>query len=341
MLPSKRGENRKTNRPGIVNTRTSLPIAYARNGLAIIAKALLAPGSKVLLPAYHCPALVEPFVWAQCEVDFYPLNIDLSPDIGALTSKLPAAEAIVLVPFFGFDHDIPGLVELARKYNCLPIEDLAHAAHVNTLHGDYGVTSLQKFYPITTGGELLIANSVTSTRVAECWQESYIRPYQWLVSDFFRKGVMKLRNRDRTYRSSSSKFRYFDPSIVGEPILRRDIRQIAKQDHARIAAARRNNYQMLDAFFSHSRLGRPLFPHLGPDDVPYIYPFVLEKAEYFDLIRNEAIPLYRWEEICPSGCETSNIYRSHLIQFPCHQDLVDENIKRLISKLMMAESSVQ
>ena len=341
MLPGVRAKTGTANRPAIANAKISLPISYARNGLAIIAKAVLAPGSKVLLPAYHCPALVEPFVWAQCEVDFYPLNSDLSPDLDALTDKLPTADAIVLVPFFGFEQNIASHIELARKHNCLPIEDLAHAAHTNILHGDYGVTSLQKFYPIATGGELLIANSVADTRVAEEWRANHIRQWQWGVSEFFRKVCMKLGIRGTRNRYPDGTFRYFEPATVGEPMLCKDIRQVAKQDHARITAARRNNYQMLDTYFRCSRLGQPLFPDLGPNDVPYVYPFVLRKAEYFDLIRNLAIPLYRWEEICPSGCAISDIYRSQLIQFPCHQDLVDEDIERLISKLVVAESVIQ
>ncbi len=340
MLPTKREKKRKVSRPLIANAKFSLPISYARNGLAIIAKAVLAPGSKVLVPAYHCPALVEPFVWAHCEVDFYPLNDDLSPDIGVITDKLPTAKAIVLVPFFGFDQDIAGLAELARKHNCLPIDDLAHAAHSNILHGDYGVTSLQKFYPIATGGELLIANSVLDTRVVDCWHTSRIRPWRWLARESFTKIMMKLGGKGAIHRSSTDNFRYFDPSIVGEPMSHKDIRQISCQDHASIAAARRNNYQILDTFLGQSRLGQPLYSKLGPNDVPYVYPFILDKAEYFKLIRDLAIPLYRWEEICPSGCKTSDIYRSVLIQFPCHQDLTHQDLERLISKLVVAESTV-
>jgi perosamine synthetase len=165
--------------------------------------------------------------------------------------------------------------------------------------------------------------------------------WQWNVSEFYRKIRAKLSDVDASHQTSRGKFRYFDPDRVGEPMSRKDIKQIFRQDHARIAAARRDNYQVLDEFFKRSRLGQSLYPNLGPNDVPYVYPFLLKKAEYFDLIRNMAIPLYRWEEICPSGCEISNIYRSRLVQFPCHQDLSDDDIKRLISKLVAVEGCLQ
>jgi hypothetical protein len=279
-------------------------------------------------------------VWAQCNVDFYPLNDDLTPRLATLTQKLESAEAMVFVPFFGFSCTAVGLTELARKYNCLPIEDLAHAAHTKTLHGDYGVTSLEKFYPVASGGELLIAESVINTKVTDWWQANHIRPWQWIVRKFLRRTMVERDYRGAVDQISGGNFRYFNPANVGVTMMRKDIRQIANQDHAKIAAARRDNYQKLDTYFSRSPLGRPVFPVLGPDDVPYVYPFVLNKAEYFDVIRNMAIPLYRWEEICPSGCETSNIYRSQLIQFPCHQDLGEDDIKLLISKLVKAEETL-
>ena len=326
-------------RPALENSKTSLPISYARNGLAIIASALLPPGSKVLLPAYHCPALVEPFVWAQCDVEFYPLQQDLSIDLDVITDKLAKADAIVLVPFFGFSQNIASQTQLAREYNCLPIEDLAHAAHATILHGDYGVTSLQKFYPISTGGELLIANSISDTRVTSKWHALQVPQWQWAGKSFSKQLLAKLGLRREHGPTAINEFRYFEPTAVSEPMFRSDQVEVTRHDHAQIAASRRNNYQMLDGYLSNSRLGKSLFPKLGPGDVPYVYPFVLNKAEYFDLIRNMAIPLYRWEEICPSECTVSAAYRSRLIQLPCHQDLTANDIKRLISRLKTIEQA--
>ena len=62
-------------------------------------------------------------------------------------------------PYFGLENSVKQVLEVVRSHNCLVIEDLAHAALANELNGDYGVTSLQKFYPVTTGGELLISTA--------------------------------------------------------------------------------------------------------------------------------------------------------------------------------------
>ncbi len=339
MLPSQKGSIQQRNRPALGNVRTSLATASARNGLGLIAKALLAPGSKVLIPAYHCPALVEPFIWAQCEVIFYPLNRDLSPVMSVLEDNLPQAKAIVLVPFFGICQGIADYAELARQHNCLAIEDLAHAAHKKTLHGDYGVTSLQKFYPVSSGGGLLIAGPPADDRVLQLWEREKIGRRRWAAQEISNKVRMKLSGAARPGVASGRQFIYFDPSRLGEPMSGKDTRQISMHDHKQIAQSRQENYRKLDAYLGSSSLGQPLFSNLDANDVPYVYPFILKKAEYFDLIRNMAIPLYRWEEICPSGCDTTDTYRSKLIQFPCHQDLTDDDITRLLSKLEMLQGS--
>lgn len=320
--------------------RTCLATASARSGLGLIAKAALTPGSKVLIPAYHCPALVEPFIWAQCEVVFYPLNRDLSPDMSALKEQLTLADGIILVPFFGVSTGIAEYAELARQHNCIVIEDLAHAAHKKTLHGDYGVTSLQKFYPVSGGGELLIADSSVDDGVHQLWKKEHVGQWRWATQDISNRLRMKLSRAVRTVPASGHRFIYFDPSRLGEPMSRKDASQLRMHDHARIAQRRRENYSKLDAYLSSSVLGEPLYSRLGADDVPYVYPFILKRSKYFDLIRNMAIPLYRWEEICPSGCATTDSYRSHLIQFPCHQDLTDDDIGRLISKLETLSGSI-
>ena len=51
----------------------TLLTTHARYGLALIAKAELHQGDLVLLPAYHCRALVEPFLWAGCRIRFYTM----------------------------------------------------------------------------------------------------------------------------------------------------------------------------------------------------------------------------------------------------------------------------
>jgi perosamine synthetase len=61
------------------NVEATLLTTRARYALPLIAKALLREGDAVLLPAYHCPALVESFVWTGCQIKFCKINADLSP----------------------------------------------------------------------------------------------------------------------------------------------------------------------------------------------------------------------------------------------------------------------
>ena len=132
----------------------------ARYALAMIAKAYVNAGDRVLLPAYHCPAMIEPFVWAGCKIEFYPVNSDLTPMEREIADLLHGATALLLTRYFGFECNIRDVAEIARKHNCLVIEDLAHAAFSSELVGDIGVTSLPKFYPVDTGSEIHFGNNI-------------------------------------------------------------------------------------------------------------------------------------------------------------------------------------
>lgn len=330
MLPAARSTHGGRSRRGFDKAALVLPLAYARNGLAMIASALLPAGSRILLPAYHCPALVEPFIWAGCEVDFYPMTRDLSPCQDYLAARIADCSAIVLVPFFGLKGSTPGDAGNARQQGCLVIEDLAHAALARQLDGDYGVTSLQKFYPVTTGAELLVADSVTDTRVATLWRNSVLSDNRWRWRGLHRRIARRITGNNA---AETSEYRYLNPADLGEPMLANDQRLTARSNHAQIRDNRRRHYQLLARALADSHLGQPLFPALAADDVPYVFPFLLHNARHFDSIRQLALPLYRWEEIAPSGCDVSEDYKTRLVQLPCHQDLTDDDLDQLIDKL--------
>ena len=60
-----------------------LLVSHARSGLYLIARAL-AGSNKIWVPSYHCPALVEPFLAADINVEFYPVTAQLEPDFDFL-----------------------------------------------------------------------------------------------------------------------------------------------------------------------------------------------------------------------------------------------------------------
>ena len=135
-------------------------------GRIAIARALemmdLAPGDKILVPAYHCASMIDPLAWVDAEPVFYRLKDDLSADLSDIESKLdPKVRALVIAHYFGFPQDLASSRALCDRHGLFLLEDCAHSLFgsqcglaLGTV-GDYAITSLTKFLPVREGGTLV------------------------------------------------------------------------------------------------------------------------------------------------------------------------------------------
>jgi perosamine synthetase len=327
MLPSVKRAAAPRPRPIPANVATTVLTTRARYGLAMVAKAGIPQGSTVLLPAYHCPSMVEPFLWAGFRVSFYKMKPDLSPDPAWFGERMGTVRAVVLVRYFGFDGQIASFVSLAREQGCLVIEDLAHAPFIRELYGDFGVTSLMKLFPLSAGAEIWSAREEDGEAVSGCLQHYRRSPSRWHLGSALGSLQRKVMAHRCKHTGREDQFRYFSEKGLSAPLPLRVVRQIARQNEEEVILTRRTNYGILNSLLMNSPLGAPLFPKLGPTDVPYVFPFVLRDPQVFDSLREAGIPLYRWEELAPTACGVSQSYRSTLIQIPCHQDLSETDFE--------------
>src|SRR5260370_507941 len=83
----------------------------------------------VLLPAFHCTALVEPVIRAGYQPIFYCIRQDFSIDLDDLRSKLSSSVGlVVIVHFFGFPaSELEGVLALSRPNGSFVVEDCAHS----------------------------------------------------------------------------------------------------------------------------------------------------------------------------------------------------------------------
>lgn len=301
---------------------------HARSGLYLLAKSI--ERKVVWAPAYHCPALVEPFLAANVQVNFYPILADLTSDLGFLSQHTLTGDTIIGVRYFGFDCGIDELARFCREHSNLLIEDLAHAAFFNKLVGHGAVTSLIKFYPVHSGAELLVADDwPNSDKVLQAYKKlptAGLEKLNRIVSKICNK--LKLTN-------TKSIFRYFNLQSVSRNIPSDDVAIINGSAQQNIIAKRRANYQCLAIGLKSSEFGAVLFETLADNTVPYVFPFLLHgdmkiSTESFDLIRQQGIQIYRWEELATSECNISQEYRHRLIQLPVHQDLTEQQLDFII-----------
>lgn len=300
----------------------------ARYGLACVAKALLKEGAKVLLPAYHCPAMIEPFVWAGCSLSFYDVNpTSLSP-AESTRELFMAADAILLSHFCYPRRELRLFSDEARAAGLLVIEDLAHAALQEVLIGDVGVTSLAKFLPVPFGGEVLSANSDVATSVAREHRNLQVSSMRWTLGSAGRRIKQRFMK-----KSDGGNFRYFDPHTMTRPMQAPGSRTLPADETARHATMRRKNFSALNEFFSDRYPGHRIDPDDIDNGAPYAFPLLLPNEGVFADLKQQGAPLQRWEEIAPSPYSSMETLRRRLVQLPVHQQLSPRNIGSLINVL--------
>ncbi|GAC18556.1 aspartate aminotransferase family protein [Paraglaciecola arctica] len=297
----------------------------ARSGLYILATSLRS--KSVWLPSYHCPALVEPFLAAGITVNFYPICSDLKPDFNFLNSNVGKFENIVGIRYFGFDCGIEKLSEFCKKNQNILIEDLAHAAFPSHIYGQAAVTSLVKFYPLSSGAELIVNSNFEAI---EKVQENYANLPKKFVQQFnnlYRKVKCKLGFLKK------KQWLYLDIDSMTSWISAADELVLSYTDHINVKKVRRDNYQVLANRLANNKYGTVLFPELDSNTVPYVLPFLIHDEAVFVKMRKAGIQIYRWEELAESRCQQSKLYRQKIIQIPCHQNIEQSDIDYIIQVL--------
>jgi dTDP-4-amino-4,6-dideoxygalactose transaminase len=141
--------------------------------------------TKVIMPAYTCPALAK----VTLDVGLKPVFVDISPitlnfdQVGLVSALDDQALAVIAVHPFGISLPIDGIDELAKAAGAVLIEDAAQAMGARWegqavgTRGDFGLFSLGPGKPLSTaGGGVLIANEATRTIQLEDFWHTIPRP---------------------------------------------------------------------------------------------------------------------------------------------------------------------
>ena len=329
---------------------------YTKNGRSALAHIIqhlgLKPGARVLLPEYHCPAMIEPFVWANIHIEFYPLNSDLSVNMPVFEKLLRSeTSAVLLVRFFGFPTNIDKALVAAKHKQVKVIEDCAHAYFseqltVNGFYSDASFCSLNKFFSCFDGGKLRITERCGQQKLSKLPGPGPLKEIKHILGKFdivntlsaFAKQLIGKNNKvaeetgEPTQFEIKKRFLYFNEADMKSRCFSITKMQIAVENHDFVAYRRRQNYRYLYDRLADSTIGRCLYP-LDEQTVPYILPFLLNSADDFNGIRQQGIQILRWEEFCPTDTEIEH-YRERLIQIPCHQDLSQAQLDFIVDVIL-------
>lgn len=349
-------------------------VRYVNRGSMAIALALkhmgLSKGEEVLVPAYHCTAMVDPVLWSGASPVFYRIGKDLAPNFEDIEMRLTSACRVMIVPhYFGFHQDMAKIRSFCDRHRLLLIEDCAHAFfgrhdnHPVGYYGDYAIGSAWKFFPVNEGACLISSkrnlNDISTISGGFLFEvKSLVNTLEYAV-EYGRLGVLNpivrgiFKLKDRIWSGLKG-----TPELQGIQSVEarggatgfdgRRVRQsnsfmsrwiIDRASRSRIVRKRRENYARLLSSLANLPGCHPLFDVLPEEVVPHVFPLVMDEPEKcFPLLKEAGVPIIRFGEFLWDGmekglCIVSEEYSRKVFQFPCHQDLNLDELTWMIEKI--------
>lgn len=357
---------RRAHRLKSTNTPNPLHLTYnARGAFYQLLRALPASrGRTVLLPAFHCTALVEPIARAGFQAKFYRVRPDFSVDLDDIGEKMSADVAVLLaIHYFGFPVEMQPFRDLASRHDSYVVEDCAHsflsrqAGNYVGHRGDFTLYSYYKFAPSLAGGGLginvpefatkfsagalpLRDRIVIAKRLFErILENSPSNPVSKILLALERKRV----SQKQSVQTGGGPSQFVDDpylfrkdlALAGMPRLCQHVLESCNWEEMIVAHQR--NYRLFGKLIRDARLLRRPFPNLPDDVCPWAFPILLEnRVLHEQSLRALGVPLFTFGEILHPLLEASQDdarkdaeYLSHrLMLLPVHSQLQEEDVRR-------------
>lgn len=325
---------------------------YGRYALVeALKRAGVAPGSVVLLPAYHCRTIVESVLHLGAEARFYPMTAELRPDFPSMHDLVTngAVRTLLMTHYFGFANALDEARRFCEMHKMALIEDCAHAFYgehegqVLGTVGHFSVASAWKFLPLRDGAMLRDNTGITAAMDLKRQPiKDEIKAMLSILQGWMRARLKKrvlpevdvgLLNRRALEISAAIPVRQvteeiqFQPDRVEMAGMATSRWMVSHAAHDPVMRRRRENYLHWLAGVQGLQGVRPLFPELPDGVVPYAFPLLTDAGGLvFHALKLAGIPIWRWEDVAKTECPVSLDYRLRLLQLPCHQDLSREEI---------------
>jgi dTDP-4-amino-4,6-dideoxygalactose transaminase len=369
------GQARGRTLPSVLDAPHVRLVTSGRIALGLALRELgVGEGDSVLIPAYHSLSMVPPVLWLKASVRFYRVDAGARADLNDIAALCDSSvKALVATHYFGFPQDLVALRALCDARGIALIEDCAHAFFGEAggkplgSHGDYAIASSMKFFPMYEGGALVSARHPLDKVVLRSAGKGFEAKVALATLEHsFNYGrlpalnallALPMRAKDMLWRrikarrpateaalapsSSDSEFN-FDPSWLDKrsSLLARLL--LARVSSSRIVALRRRNYLRLQEALDGVRGCRPLFFVLPDGVCPWLFPLLVDGADAaFTRIRQRGLPVVRfaetlWPDMDPARCPDSAMLSRHVLAFPCHQELNEQEFGWMCTQLAEA-----
>lgn len=151
--------------PSVDDIPDRIMVSSGRIATALALQAIGAgPGSRVLVPTYHCPTMIAAVVGVGAEPVFFPIDDRGMPDLEFLENRHhDGVRAMIVAHYFGLPQPLTAIRSFCDRRGIALIEDCAHAMFGTAAGraigtwGDFAIASLTKFFPVSDGGYLVAA----------------------------------------------------------------------------------------------------------------------------------------------------------------------------------------
>lgn len=167
-------------------------LSTGREALGLVAETVDLNGNCILLPAYSCSSMVEPFTKRGWTVFFYSLNEDLSVDESVILSlcKRHNPKAVLLMNYFGVAPTDTTAQSIKMHYeDIVIIEDFTHTLFSNSVlsnkYIDFFVASIRKWVGIFDGAIVLSCRSIDHGPLTENFEFVKMREDAQLLKFYY------------------------------------------------------------------------------------------------------------------------------------------------------------
>ncbi len=320
-------------------------------------------GQTVLLPAFHCTALVEPVARAGFKAEFYRVRPDFSVDFNDVSSKMSAdVAAVVAVHYFGFPTDLQPFRDLAVRHHSFLVEDCAHSflsrqSGICVGHGgDFSLFSYYKFAPSLAGGGLGInlpgVHAHFSKRNLPFRERIVLakRQFERILENSPSNPVSKMLlalERKRVSQKIPSSVNGAPSQFVDDPYLFSEKLALAGMpglcqhilesgNWGKMVADRKRNYQLFSSLIEETSLIRRPFPDLPDTVCPWAFPVLIEnRISREQGIRASGVPLFTFGEVLhpllasseDDARKDAEYLSQRLMLLPVHSQLQERDVR--------------
>ncbi len=343
------------------------------NGRGAICRLLAAlpegAGSGVLVPAFHCPTVVEPILRAGKRPHFYAITPQLDIDIADLRSRLnDDIAAVIVINYFGFPAPLDEVRALCGRAGAVLVEDCAHSfLAANPVRpcgerGDAAIFSFKKLVPTIVGGGVRINNLKWPVPAPDCAAPvaDTVRNIRRAAGEAVDNSASAPVRMLRALRTGLRGRRHAPPAPEGVvtnaattfdyPYIERLARSrmpgyarriLAGTSLADVVGRRRANYAALAEVLRDTDNLRSLYRVLPEEVCPWAYPVLLENRPVLDQQLHEAgVPLFTFGETLHPAFERTGAVEQALLDsgrwisarilcFSIHQQLSPAQVREV------------